>query len=240
MNNERPLMAMTLRSRHQVPRWYSLASIHNPHGLELFVHFETWQRMLSFCETEIQPKNFQVKTKGYDLVNVKFPFPADWSGDDCKSLQKTLSVLFGALDSVRKDTQSDKFQLVTYGIMRSVNELKGYVLDAYISYEMKCLLAKNRDKASEIATEAMRKAVRRLHHPVRPEEFKAFVDQEGFLCLYVSDGGGTFLGADYRDRELSSDRPVGYSMTGDNIDSPSSQLIFLSALAAISAWGDEQ
>lgn len=235
-----PLMALALKSRRGVPRWYSLASLHNPPGLELIVHFETWQRVLSHCENEINLKAFRVTTKEYDWVSVKFPFPADWSGDDCRSLQRTISVLFGALDSVEKDTQSDKFQLVAYGIMRSINELKGYVLDAYISYEMKCLLAKNRDEASEIATEAMRKAARRLHHPVRPEEFGAFVDPDGFLCLYISDGGGTFLGADYRDRELSSDRPVGYIMTGDNIDSPSSQLIFLSALAAISAWGDEQ
>lgn len=234
-----PLAAMALRARQQVPRWYSLAPLHNPPGLELIIHFETWQRVLSRCENEINLKTFRVTTKEHDWVSVKFLFPVDWSGAECKSLQRTLAILFQEVDSVKKDSHSEKFQLVAYGILRSINELKGYTLDTYISHEMKGFLKENADEVGKLATEALRNAARRLHFPTKQTYFGAFVEQGGFLYFGVDDGSGSFLGADYRDKQCP-DSIVGYAMTSDNIDNPALQLIFLYALAAVAAWGEKQ
>lgn len=240
MNHEKPLGALALRARQAVPRWYSLAPLHNPPGLELVIHFETWQRVLSLCENFINPKDFQTTLEKNDWVSVKFPFPASTSTITCKSLQRTLSVLFEAIDYAEKDTHPTKLQLVACGTLLSKNELKGYALDVYISYEMKKILRKaNTNEVGGLATDALRSAARRFHFPTKQTYFGAFVEQGGFLYFGIGDGSGSLLAADYRDRE-TPDAPVGYVMTSDNIDSPALQLIFLYALATIAAWGEKQ
>ncbi len=239
MNYREPLIAMALKMRQAVPRWYSLAPLYNPQGLKLIVHFETWQRVLSLCENFINQKDFQVTMEKDDWVSVKFPFPVDFSGTDCKSLQRTITTLFSTIDCVEKDTHPEQLQLVACRVLFSRNELEGYALEVYISYEMKCFLKKNTDKVEKLATTALKSAAQRFHFPKKQEDFRTFVEKDGFLYFIVGDSGGPFLGVNYKDRRYPND-PIGYVMVSDNIDSPGLQLIFLYALATVAAWGEKQ
>lgn len=232
------LAAIALKMREAVPRWYSLAPLHNPPGLELVIHFDTWQRVLSLCGDTINTKSFQASLKETDWVSVKFPF-TKITRDACRSLEETLAVLFQTINYVKKDIHPEQHQLVAYGILSSRNELKGYMMEAFVSYEMKNFLKKRADEVGTLATSAMRNAARHFRLPTGQKYFGAFVENGGFLYFGIGDGSGTFLAADYRDRE-KPDAPVGYVMTSDNIDSPALQLIFLYTLATVSAWGETQ
>jgi hypothetical protein len=239
VNNTKPLIAMALKTRQAIPRWYSLAPLHSSFGLKLTVHFETWLKTLAPCEGEINPWDFEATVRKDGWVNVTFPFP---SGDASaiRSLQKTIAILFDSMDCVEKDVHLHRPQLVACGALRSVNELKGYLLDAYISYEMKCFLAKaNVSEVDKLMTNAMKKAARHLGFSSLQKYCVAAVQDGGFLYFGIGDGSGTLLAADFRDRERL-DTPTGYAMTSDNIDHPAIQLIFLYVLATISAWGEKQ
>ena len=164
-----------------------------------------------------------------------------YSAKRCRPLQRTLTHMFDALNCMEnKHTAPGEFQLSACDALRSVEELKGYLLEAYISYELKQLLEeKEGNQAAKIATQAMRVASRSLKSYVRPENFSAVVRKGGFVYFGISDGSGTCFGTDFRDLE-PCEIPTGYRLSSDNVDSPAIQLIFLSGLAAITEWGRKQ
>lgn len=237
MNSETFLCAMTLHLESQVPRWYSLAPLEKSTGLQLTLHEKTWQGVLVRCETFLDPHTFKVGLPHNGWLTVKFPY----SAHQHQTLQRTLAYVFDALNGVHeKHNITGEFQLSACGILRSVNELKGYLMEAYISYELKQLLqGKEREQVAQLAVQTMRKASRALKGYLRPENFQVAIREEGFVYFMINDGSGTCFATDYQDLE-PLEIPTGYCMNSDNIDSPSIQLIFLSGLAAVTEWGRRQ
>lgn len=241
MDHKDFLMAMSLSMEKAVPSWYAIAPLHNPPGLKLTLHQDTWRSILSSCGKNINGNCFRLPITKGDWTEVSFRFP---SGGKCKSLQKTIAYIFDAMDVViEKHTRSNQLQLIACGILDSRDDqLKGYLMDIYVSYELKRLLNESHVHAGSIVmamNEAMKKAATHLRFPIKSKHFFAFISEGGFLNLGVGDGSGITLAVDYRDRE-DPERQVGYTMTSDNIDSPALQLIFLYAIATAMEYGTKQ
>lgn len=237
MNTENFLHAVRLHIESKVPRWYSLAPLEQSVGLQLTLHETTWQGILALCGSFIDPHTFKAGSVHNEWLTIKFPY----SAQHCQTLQRTLAYVLDAINSVQeKPADPHEFQLSACDILRSVPELKGYLMEAYISYELKQLLqGEERDQATQLATRAMRKAAKVLKSHVRAESFQTAIREEGFIYFALSDGSGTCFGTDYRDLE-PLEIPTGYRLSSDNIDSPGIQLIFLSAFAAVTEWGRRQ
>lgn len=240
MDPEEFFVAMSIRAEKNVPRWYGLSPLHNPPGLKLTMDQKLWESILLSCGKCVNPQDFQIVTKENDRTEILFPFPVGTTGNR-KSLQKTIALVFEAMDcTIKKYPHPNELQLIACGILRSVEQMKGYLIDAYVSYEMKQLLDKSHaDDTAEYATKAMRKAARYLRFPVASRYFIASVYKGGFLCFGVGDGSGACFCTNYQDKE-NPKSSLGYTMTSDNIDSPDLQLIFLYALATVMEWGYER
>lgn len=237
MNQEKSVHATRLHVESRVPCWYRLAPLERRVGLQVTLHQETWREVLQRCGTSFCPEIFKTGQAHEGWLTIKFPYAAT----NPHTLQSTVSSVLNALSFVQnKRFAPDEYQLAAAGILRSVPELKGYLLDAYISHELKTVLAKtDGEMIAQLARRAMRQAVRALKAHMRPATLIAFVREGGFLYFGISDGSGTCFGTDYRDLDCA-ELECGYSMTSDNIDSPNVQLIFLMGLAAVSEWGRKQ
>ncbi len=238
MNSQSYLHAMSLHLQSQVPRWYSLAPpLEKSTGLQLTLHEKTWQAVIAFCGSFADPCTFNAGPTHDGWLTVKFSYVAE----QCQPLQRTLAYVLDALNYVQEaSVDPGEFQLSACGVLRSEPTLKGYLMEAYISYELKQLLQeKGQDQVAKLATSAMKKASRCLKSHVHPERFQAAIREGGFIYFGVSDGSGTCFATDYRDLE-PMEIPTGYYMNSDNIDSPHIQLVFLYALAAVTEWGRKQ
>ena len=230
--------ASRLTTREGVPLWYSLAPHNRSFGLALTLHRETWHQTRSFLGESIRLQHLQEISSENNWLTLAIPFSRNTL--DQKSLQQTLANLFQGIESVEKYIHPKRYQLAACGILFSHDDRpKGYLMNAYISNDLKRLLVKDqKGEAAKLARKALRDAAARLHFPVMPDEMTASAP-DGFLHFILRDGSGSILAADYRDKE-EPDNPYGYTMTSDNIDSPALQLIFLYALATVAEWGRQQ
>lgn len=241
MPNEHYSNAMSLRLHEQVPLWYSLSPMNYRPGLAITTHRETWRAVLRLYENEIDPALFSISSSRGEWVKVIFPFAKGANSNT--ALQETLAYVFDTLSSVvtpSSHTHPHQFQMAACGVVRSMNnQLKGYLMDAYISYELQQRLSiPSNNKVIQMASVAIKSIARHLCFYAASDLFVHITD-EGFLFFGVHDGSGACLGADYRDSAAHQSR-VGYAMISDNIDCPDLQLIFLHVLATVANWGRKQ
>ncbi|MFZ3032072.1 MAG: hypothetical protein WA082_03480 [Candidatus Moraniibacteriota bacterium] len=117
-------------------------------------------------------------------------------------------------------------------------EMKGYLMAACVSHEMKRLLKNsNTHDVAMGATKIMQRAASCLKLP--HAKYCGTLIEDGFLSFGAQDGSGSYFGTDYRDKSDFNEK-TGYRMTSDNIDDPGLQLVFLSGLAAVIQWGEQQ
>lgn len=227
-----------LGSRTRLPRWYSLAFHPDPLGLALTLHHEAWHEAFSFLEKEVSFPSLRLISGEDDWIKITFPFPKYLP--DIQKLQKMLAYLFIGIEGMEKHTKLKQYQLAACELScRDDGSLKGYLMNAYISNDLKKLLRKDvKNEAVEIALQAMRSTATHCNFPVNPRDLLASTE-DGFLSLGLRDGSGSLLATDYRGREERNSQH-GYAMTSNNINSPVLQLIFLSALAAVAEWGRKE
>lgn len=232
---DRPLAALSLAMAKQVPFWYSLTPLPKRPGLRLLMLKKTW--LQAFVLNTHVSSCFRLVSLDDHWVQADLPFKAK----DVQSQQRTLAYLLNSISITNQEfIIKDRYQLAACDILLSVPEMKGYLMTACISYEMKLLLRNpNAAEAMAHAKQAMKKTARSLQLPIVAKYCCAYTE-EGLLFFGIGDGSGSCFGPHYLDRSMGESAPAGYRMDSDNIDCPELQLVFLSGLAAVVEWGEQQ
>lgn len=235
---DRPLAALSLAMAHQVPFWYSLTPLQTRPGLRLVMPKKTWLQTTTLNVSDINASYFQLSPIADHWIQADFPFKIK----DIQNQQRTLACLLNEISITNREVAwGDRCQLAACDILRSVPEMKGYLMTACISHELKLMLrGPQAHDAITLATQAMKNTARYLKLPWVAKYCFANTSTEGFLDLGVSDGSGSCFCSNYLDRGMCSEMSAGYRMDSDNVDDPRLQLVFLSGLAAIIDWGERQ
>lgn len=236
---DRPLTALSLAMAPQVPFWYSLTPLPKHAGLRLVMLKKTWLQAfaLNIHVSNIDTSCFRVVPLDDHWIQADLLFKAR----DVQNQQRTLAYLLNSISITNQEfSWPNRYQLAACDILRSVPEMKGYLMAACISYEMKLLLRNpNAAEAMAHATRVMKKAARSLQLPIVAKYCIAHTE-EGLLFFGIGDGSGSCFGPNYLDRSMCDETPAGYRMNSDNIDCPGLQFVFLSGLAAVIQWGEQQ